>query len=70
MTKFLKDILKQPKELIGSLHHLLGEERASLDRAASVLDQADHIYLTGIDNALIGAALSFWHRNDYQETKR
>jgi glutamine---fructose-6-phosphate transaminase (isomerizing) len=65
MTKFLNDILKQPEELIGSLHHFLGEERASLDRAASVLDQADHIYLTGIGaswHAAIAGA-SFFHRS-------
>jgi glutamine---fructose-6-phosphate transaminase (isomerizing) len=48
MTKFLADILKQPEELIRSLHYLLGEGRASLDRAAFILNQANHIYLTGI----------------------
>jgi glucosamine--fructose-6-phosphate aminotransferase (isomerizing) len=64
MTKFLKDILKQPEELIKSLHYLLGEERASLDRAAFILNQANHIYLTGIGAswhaAMAGA--SFFHR--------
>jgi glutamine---fructose-6-phosphate transaminase (isomerizing) len=64
MTKFLEDILKQPKELIRSLHHLLGEGRASLDRAALLLNQANHIYLTGIGAswhaAMAGA--SFFHR--------
>jgi glucosamine--fructose-6-phosphate aminotransferase (isomerizing) len=64
MTKFLEDILKQPEGLIGSLHHLLGEGRASLDRAAYVLNQANHIYFTGIGAswhaAMAGA--SFFHR--------
>jgi glucosamine--fructose-6-phosphate aminotransferase (isomerizing) len=64
MTKFLEDILKQPEGLIGSLHYLLGEGRASLDRAAFILNQANHIYLTGIGAswhaAMAGA--SFFHR--------
>jgi glutamine---fructose-6-phosphate transaminase (isomerizing) len=67
MTKFLADILRQPGELIGSLHHLLGEERASIDKAASILNQANYIYLTGIGAswhaALAGA--SFFHRAGY-----
>jgi glutamine---fructose-6-phosphate transaminase (isomerizing) len=67
MTKFLADILKQPEELIRSLHYLLGEGRASLDRAACMLNQANHIYLTGIGAswhaAMAGA--SFFHRAGY-----
>jgi glucosamine--fructose-6-phosphate aminotransferase (isomerizing) len=67
MTKFLADILKQPEELIRSLHYLLGEGRASLDRAAFILNQANHIYLTGIGAswhaAMAGA--SFFHRAGY-----
>jgi glutamine---fructose-6-phosphate transaminase (isomerizing) len=64
MTKFLEDILKQPEGLIGSLQYLLGEGRASLDRAAFILNQANHIYLTGIGAswhaAMAGA--SFFHQ--------
>ncbi len=48
MTKLLNDILKQPQGLIGSLHFLLGRERARLDQATFILNQAKHIYLTGI----------------------
>jgi glucosamine--fructose-6-phosphate aminotransferase (isomerizing) len=48
MTKFLNDILKQPQELIRALHTLLEKERARFDHAASVLNQAKHIYFTGI----------------------
>jgi glutamine---fructose-6-phosphate transaminase (isomerizing) len=64
MTKFLEDILKQPKGLIRSLHYLMGEGSASLERAACILNQANHIYLTGIGAswhaAMAGA--SFFHR--------
>src|SRR5262245_44488593 len=48
MTKLLNDILKQPQGLIGSLHRLLGREKARLDQATFILNQAKHIYLTGI----------------------
>jgi glutamine---fructose-6-phosphate transaminase (isomerizing) len=64
MTKFLEDILKQPEELIRSLHYLTGEGSASLERAACILNQANQIYLTGIGAswhaAMAGA--SFFHR--------
>jgi EamA-like transporter family len=58
MTKLLNDILKQPHGLIGSLHCLLGRERARLDRAASVLNQAKHIYFTGLGMLAYYAALA------------
>jgi glutamine---fructose-6-phosphate transaminase (isomerizing) len=48
MTKLLNDILKQPQELIRAMRPLLEKERSRLDRAASVLNQAKHIYFTGI----------------------
>lgn len=48
MTKLLNDILKQPQELMRSLHSLLEKERSRLDRAAFILNQAKHVYLTGI----------------------
>jgi glucosamine--fructose-6-phosphate aminotransferase (isomerizing) len=63
MTKLLNDILKQPQELIGSLHSLLEKERSRLELAASILNQARHIYLTGIGaswNAAMAAG-SFFH---------
>src|SRR5262245_50536312 len=67
MTKFLEDVLKQPQELIGSLHYLLGGGRASLDKAAFLLNQANHVYFTGIGAswhaAMAGA--SFLHRSGY-----
>jgi glucosamine--fructose-6-phosphate aminotransferase (isomerizing) len=48
MTKLLNDILKQPQELIRAMRSLLGKERSRLDHAASLLNQAKHIYFTGI----------------------
>jgi glucosamine--fructose-6-phosphate aminotransferase (isomerizing) len=48
MTKLLNDILKQPQELIRAIRSLLEKERSRLDRAASVLNDAKHIYFTGI----------------------
>lgn len=70
MTKFLEDILKQPNELIGALNYLLEEERASLERAALVLNQTGQIYLTGIGAswhaAMAGA--SIFHRSGHPVT--
>lgn len=67
MTKFLEDILKQPQDLIASLHYLLGAGRASLDKAAFILNQANHVYFTGIGAswhaAMAGA--SFFRRAGY-----
>jgi len=48
MTKLLNDILKQPQELIRAMRLLLEKERSRLNHAASVLNQAKHIYFTGI----------------------
>jgi glucosamine--fructose-6-phosphate aminotransferase (isomerizing) len=63
MTKLLNDIFKQPQELIKALRSLLEKERGRLDRAASVLSQAKHIYLTGIGASWHAAmaAASFFH---------
>ncbi|HMB27888.1 MAG TPA: SIS domain-containing protein, partial [Blastocatellia bacterium] len=63
MTKFLDDILKQPQGLIRALNSLLEKERARLDLAASVLNQAKHIYFTGIGASWHAAmaAAPFFH---------
>lgn len=63
MTKLLNDILKQPQELIKALRSLLEKESARLNRAAFVLSQAKHIYLTGIGASWHAtmAAASFFH---------
>ncbi len=63
MTKLLKDILKQPQELIGALRSLSGKERPRIDRAALALAQAKSVYITGIGASWHAAmaAGSFFH---------
>src|SRR5262245_6644094 len=63
MTKLLNDVLKQPRELAGALHSLLGKEKARLDHAASILKEAKNIYLTGIGASWHAAmtTASFFH---------
>jgi glutamine---fructose-6-phosphate transaminase (isomerizing) len=51
MTELMKDILKQPDELIRTLTFTLGLGRAALERAANILNDAQHIYLTGIGSS-------------------
>ena len=51
MTELMKDILKQPDELIRTLTFTLGPGRAALERAAKLLNDAQHIYLTGIGSS-------------------
>ncbi len=51
MTELMKDILKQPDELIRTLTFTLGPGRAALERAANILNDAKHIYLTGIGSS-------------------
>lgn len=47
MTKFLADIIAQPKQLQGTLSSALGEQRAQLDAAAKLL-QTPHVFIVGI----------------------
>jgi glucosamine--fructose-6-phosphate aminotransferase (isomerizing) len=51
MTELMKDILKQPDELIRTLTFTLGPGRAALEKAANILNDAQHIYLTGIGSS-------------------
>src|SRR5262249_22855435 len=64
MTHFLQDILRQPAELRTSLDRLIGPDRAALREAASVLEHADHVYLTGIGSSWHAAlnAAPLFHR--------
>jgi DNA-binding MurR/RpiR family transcriptional regulator len=48
MTFFLQDILRQPEELQRALHFLSGPGNAALHRAAAAMQNARHIYLTGM----------------------
>lgn len=51
MTHFLRDILRQPKELRRTLEHLRGEGRSALDSATAAVRKARHVYLTGIGSS-------------------
>src|SRR6266404_2614790 len=51
MTYFLRDILRQPKELRRTIHFLLGPGRASLNAATAAVRAARHAYLTGIGSS-------------------
>src|SRR5262245_49737077 len=63
MTEFMKDILKQPRQLINSLNLLLGPERATMEQAADVIRQATHLFITGIGSSWHGgmAVQSVFH---------
>ena len=51
MTKFYQDILKEPTELLRSLDHTLRDGRPSLEEAARILKQSEHIYIVGIGSS-------------------
>jgi len=54
MTEFMKDILKQPQQLINSLNLLLGPERAAMNEAAELIRHATHLFITGIGSSWHG----------------
>ena len=63
MTQFLRDILRQPKELQRTIDFLLGAGRPSLDSATAAIRSARHVYLTGMGSswhAALGAG-PFFH---------
>src|SRR5713226_4144674 len=51
MTHFLRDILRQPKELRRTIDFLFAEGRPPLDVAAAAIRGARHVYLTGIGSS-------------------
>jgi glutamine---fructose-6-phosphate transaminase (isomerizing) len=51
MTRFLRDILRQPNELQLTLDHLSGARRSALDVAVAAVRSARHVYLTGIGSS-------------------
>jgi glutamine---fructose-6-phosphate transaminase (isomerizing) len=62
MTRFLKDILRQPGELQRVAHYLDGDGRFSLESSVQAIRRARHIYITGIGaswNAALAAATIF-----------
>ncbi len=63
MTKFYQDILKEPTELLRSLDYTLRDGRSSLEEAARILKQSEHIYIVGIGSSWNAglAVLSFFN---------
>jgi len=67
MTRFLRDILRQPDELQGVIDYLSGGARPTLDAAADVVRSARHVYLTGIGSSWCAAlnAESIFHSEGF-----
>ena len=51
MTYFLRDILRQPKELQRTIDFLLGTGGLALEAAKNAILSARHVYLTGIGSS-------------------
>jgi len=51
MTELMKDILKQPEELSGTLDRTLGPGKAALEMAAQIIREAKHVYITGMGSS-------------------
>ncbi len=51
MTNFLQDILRQPTELQRTIDYLRGAGQRRLAEAAAVIQDARHVYLTGIGSS-------------------
>ena len=51
MTHFLRDILRQPRELQRTIYYLIGTGRPSLDEAAALVRRSRHVFLTGIGSS-------------------
>jgi glucosamine--fructose-6-phosphate aminotransferase (isomerizing) len=65
MTSFLQDILRQPEQLHRALDFLCGPGSQAVQRAASAMQKARHIYLTGMGSSWHAAlnAASICHLN-------
>ena len=55
MTRLLEDILRQPEELRRVLDYLSGPGRGALERAAGLVRNAHHVYLTGMGSSFNAA---------------
>jgi fructoselysine-6-P-deglycase FrlB-like protein len=51
MTHFLRDILRQPKELRRTIDFLLGTGGPALEAARNAILTAGHVFLTGIGSS-------------------
>jgi len=63
MTELMKDILKEPEVLSGSMARFCGQERKALQKAAQIINEAERLYITGIGSSWHAgmAVLSFFH---------
>lgn len=70
MTHFLQDVQRQPAELIEALHYTLGPGLENLRRAVAAVQQAQHVYITGIGSSWhAGMAVQFlFHANGWPST--
>jgi glutamine---fructose-6-phosphate transaminase (isomerizing) len=51
MTHFLRDILRQPRELQRTINYLNGAGRPALKKATALVRKARHVFLTGIGSS-------------------
>jgi glutamine---fructose-6-phosphate transaminase (isomerizing) len=67
VTHFLRDILRQPRELKEVVDYLSGGGRFALDAAVEAVRRARHVYLTGIGSSWHAAlnAKSLFHRGGF-----
>jgi glucosamine--fructose-6-phosphate aminotransferase (isomerizing) len=63
MTEFYRDILREPAELSKALSFTLSEGRSTLEQAARILQESEHIYIVGIGSSWNAglAVLSFFN---------
>jgi glutamine---fructose-6-phosphate transaminase (isomerizing) len=64
MTRFLRDILRQPTELQKTLNYLFADGRSALQESSDLVRSARHVYLTGIGSswhAALAAGALFHH---------
>ena len=50
-THFLKDILRQPRELRWTLDYLVSSGKAAIDRSSEAIRNAQYVFLTGIGSS-------------------
>src|SRR5260370_34080002 len=51
VTRFLQDILRQPTELQLTIDYLRGAGQRRLAEAAAIIENARHVYVTGIGSS-------------------
>jgi glutamine---fructose-6-phosphate transaminase (isomerizing) len=63
MTELMKDILRQPEALSGSMAHALGPGKDALKKASRIINEVEHLYITGIGSSWHAgmAVMSLFH---------